>query len=126
MTQSIPSGFSRKDLEDLYAAAPLEDQTPEPDDDVVTYGKQELTQDELMEAASTLVDESMDICGDPVFHKAVVAIIVSKMIEWHKEMAWKQESPESTGAWMRDAGKFQAIMDILTSLTVSNDDFIIR
>ena len=125
MTQSIPSGFSRKDLEDLYAAAPLEDQTPDTPFDTPLFGSQELTQDELMEAAVTLVDESMDICGDPVFHKAIVAIIISKMVEWHKECSWKQESPESTGAWQRDAGKFQAIMDILTSLTVSNDDFIV-
>jgi hypothetical protein len=125
MTQSIPSGFSRKDLEDLYAAAPLEEQSTDTLTDAPLYGSQELTQDELMEAAVKLVDDSMDICGDPVFHKAIIAIVIGKMIEWHKEVSWKQESPESTGAWQRDAGKFQAMMDILTSLTVSNDDFII-
>ena len=125
MTQSIPSGFSRKDLEDLYAAAPLEDQTPEPTEDVPTYGKQELTEDEVVAAAVKVMDDSLDVCNDPIFHKAIVAVIVSKMIEWHKDCSWKQDSPESTSAWQRDAGKFQAIMDILTSVTVSPDDFIV-
>ena len=127
MTQSVPSGFSRKDLEDLYAAAPLEDQTPEPAVDVPTYGEQQLTEDELIEAATKLVDETtMEICADPMFHKAIVAIIISKMIEWHKDVSWKQKSPEATSAWQRDAGKCQAIMDILTSMSVSPDDFIFR
>ena len=125
MTASVPSGFSREDLEKLLASAPSEDQPTETDSDTSTYGKQELTQQEVMDAAVKVVENSLEVCGDPVFHKAIVAIIIARMIEWHKDYSWKQESPEATAAWQRDAGKFQAIMDILTSVTVSNDDFII-
>ena len=125
MTASVPSGFSREDLEKLLASAPSEDQPTKTDSDAPTYGKQELTEDEVLEAAVKVVEDSLEICGDPVFHKAIVAVIIAKMIEWHKEYSWKQESPEATAAWQRDAGKFQAIMDILTSVTVGPDDFIL-
>ena len=121
MTQSVPSGFSREDLEALYANAPIEDQTPEPE--APTYGKQELTEDEVMRAAEEAITSIMDVCGDPIIHKVMALMICSRFVEWHNIMADKQECQKATAAWYRDAGKFQAIMDILTSISVGPDDF---
>lgn len=119
MTSSIPSGFSREDLEALMAQAPSDiDTTPESDDE-------EWTQDSLLEAAAKVLDDSLEVCGEPVFHKAIMLIIASRMAEWHTNTSRRQETTEATEAWLRDAGKFQAVMDILTSLTVGpNDPFI--
>ncbi len=46
----------------------------------------------------------------------------------HQIAAIKQledSNRESMGAWMRDAGKFQACMDILTSIAIGPDDFTV-
>ena len=48
------------------------------------------------------------------------------MVDWHKAVAIRQleeGNQESMGAWMRDAGKFQAVMDILSSIAIGPEDF---
>ena len=122
MTASVPSGFSRDDLEKLLAAAPTESVDLPTDDDEPRFGKQNLTEDELLEAAAYLVDESLERCNDPLFHKAIVLTITTRMIAWHMSCAEQQDTPESRDSWIRDAGKFQAMMDILTSICLGQND----
>ena len=65
-------------------------------------------------------------CPDPLVHKVMAMMVIHRMVDWHKGVAKKQledGNEQSMGAWMRDAGKFQACMDILTSIAIGPDDF---
>lgn len=126
MTSSIPNGFSTEDLESMLNNARHEDDC-RCDDCAPSgegpHGDQGLTDDEVIEAASKLIDDSLEVCNDPLFHKVVAMTIVTRLMCWHKEIAEKQESEQSSGAWMRDAGKLQAVMDIMCSVSVGPNDF---
>ena len=61
-----------------------------------------------------------------MLHKLITLNIVMRFAEWHKTIAKQyldKGELETAGAWMRDAGKFQAVMDILTSVSLGPDDF---
>ena len=122
MTASVPSGFSRDDLEKLLASAPTEGTQESNDSDEPRYGDQQLTKDEVIEAADYLVQESLERCNTPVFHKAIVLVIMSRLVEWHMKISEDQDTTKSRDSWIRDAGKCQAIMDILTSICVGEND----
>ena len=126
MTASVPSGFSRDDLEKLLASAPTEGTTESTDSDEPTFGKQSLTESELLEAAEYLVQESLDRCNDPLFHKAIMLVISSRMVQWHMSCAEQQDTESSRDSWIRDAGKFQAMMDILTNIQLGENDPFLR
>jgi len=125
MTASIPNGFSSDDLERMLANAAQDITDAEPTGEGI-YGKQGLTQDQLVALAEEVVDQSLQECSDPILHKVIVLTIIARFAEWHKAIAEKhigENQLESAGAWMRDAGKFQAMMDILTSVSFGPDDF---
>ena len=58
--------------------------------------------------------------------KVILHLITDKMIEWHSRvgarMAEKGDNHSAMG-WHRDAGKFQAIANILDTITVGPEDF---
>lgn len=125
MTASIPNGFSSDDLERMLANAAQDITDAEPTGEGI-YGKQGLTQDQLVALAEEVVDQSLQECSDPILHKVIVLTIIARFTEWHKAIAEKhigENQLASAGAWMRDAGKFQAMMDILTSVSFGPDDF---
>ena len=67
-------------------------------------------------------------CPDPLVHKVMAMMVICRMVEWHKGVAQvklEDGNKQSMGAWMRDAGKFQACMDILTSIAIGPDDFTV-
>ena len=115
------------DLEKMLESAPSDITNQETtSDDEVTYGEQKLTADELCEAAGKVLTDSLDICNDPLFHKLIMMNIVDRMVRWHKNASEDQDDPDSAGAWMRDAGKLQAVMNILTTVTIGPDDFTVQ
>ena len=64
-------------------------------------------------------------CADPVVHKAALLFICNNMVQWHTKVAQNTLSNGDTDcgtAWMRDAGKWQAIMDIATSIALGPND----
>ena len=68
-------------------------------------------------------------CPDPLVHKVMAMTVIHRMIQWHRDVALRQleeGNQASMGAWMRDAGKFQACMDILSSIMIGPDDFTCR
>ena len=86
----------------------------------------ELTPEFIEGIASEMLDLASEKCKDPLVHKVMAMMVINNMIAWHKGVAIKQleECNEaSMGAWMRDAGKFQACMDIFTSIAIGPDDF---
>ena len=122
MTSSIPDGISFSDLEALRENAPSEE-TPTPKTDGPTYdGK---TQDEVIEIAQKYVQKSIDECNDPMVHKIMVLEMLENMIRWHTTAGMEQEDDRSQVCWLRDAGKFQAMCNILTSISCGPDDFTI-
>ena len=98
--------------EDLHAAASND-------------GK-DLTPEQMEELAEEILCDAASKCDDPLLHKVIAMRVIHNMVQWHMTVANKQYEDgnhESGGAWMRDAGKFQAVMNILSTVTVGPDDF---
>ena len=122
MTASIPNSFSSDDLQRLLENAPSEDVKPSGDG---PHGEQGLTEEEVLQLASDRLD-CTDKCNDPIVHKVMIHMIVMNMIEWHSKMGAKLVDEGQEGAamaWFRDAGKWQAVANILDTINVSGDDF---
>lgn len=118
---ATPDSFSMDDLKAMLESAPKEEDLK----------KVDTTHDFSEETVTRIADEAIDYASDrshgPLVHKMMVCKIVCQMIEWHSKMHDVQlEEGEQRSAlmWARDAGKFQAIMDILVSINVGQEDFI--
>ena len=123
MTSSIPDSFNLDELSAFLEDAPQEEELHQAADN---SDKEELTPEQIEDLADEALSFASEKCGDPLVHKVIAMKVMHNMIEWHKHVALKQleDGNEcSMGAWMRDAGKFQAVMDILTSVTVGPDDW---
>ena len=120
---ATPDAFSTADLEAMLADAPL---------DITDYPKQE-TEDERKARIIGLAEELVnnmanDLEGEDaaILHKVVLHMITSHMIGWHTTVSEHNINRDETRngiGWARDAGKFQAILCILDTIGVSDDDF---
>ena len=123
MTQSIPNSFSRDDLEKMLETA-MPDFKPE------AKQQGEATKDELLDLADRLLSEAVEEINDPMIHKAMMVCILNNFIRWHNHMAEKAiETEQDTGTiacWYRDAGKFQAISNILYTINCGENDFFVN
>ena len=118
MTSSIPDSFSMDELSNMLENAPQEEE--------LHATEKELTPEFIEKVAMSALDMATEECPDPLVHKVIAMAVISRMVDWHKHVASRQleEGNEaSMGAWMRDAGKFQAVMDILCSIAIGPDDF---
>ena len=121
MTSSIPESFNMDDLKALLADAPKEED----------LNKADTTHDFSEETVSNIADEALEYATDrshgPLVHKVMICKIICQMIDWHSKMhsvILEDGEEHSALCWARDAGKFQAIMDIITSINVGPEDFI--
>ena len=124
MTSSIPESFNMDQLSELLETAQSEDDLHTAADN----SDKELTPEFIESVAQEVLELATDKCPDPIVHKVIAMMIICRMVDWHKGVAIKQledGNRESMGAWMRDAGKFQACMDILTSIAIGPDDFTV-
>lgn len=130
MTQSfspIPDGFSMDQLKDMMSEAIPEDVAHECelcgdsncDEDHGPHGSANLTDDQVIDIADKALTQATDACDDPIVHKVMLHMIVGNMYSWHQKVG--EDSDQH--AWSRDAGKFQAIMNILDTISVGPDDF---
>ena len=58
--------------------------------------------------------------------KAILHMIAEKMLEWHTRVGVRLADEDDHNAamgWLRDAGKFQAILNILSTIGVGPEDF---
>ena len=81
--------------------------------------------EELMELASEQIALTGRMTDDPVaLHKIMMVMIVSNMIDFHMNVATKATNMDDTTshAWIRDAGKFQAVMNILQTISCGPED----
>ena len=80
---------------------------------------------DMAERVEAFMEEQLD---HPILAKVLLDRILIRMIGWHSSCG-VQESQEgrhkSALMWGRDAGKFQAIANILDTITVCNDDFTV-
>ena len=124
MTSSIPESFNLDQLSELLETAQSEDDMHTAADN----SDKELTPEFIEGVAQEVLELATDKCPDPLVHKVIAMMVICRMVDWHKGVATKQledGNQESMGAWMRDAGKFQACMDILTSIAIGPDDFTV-
>ena len=121
---SIPDSFKMSDLSDMLENAPQEDELHASADN----SDKEFTPADIEKAAQEALELASEKCKDPLVHKVMAMMITHRMIEWHKGVAERQLDDgelQSSACWMRDAGKFQAIMDILCNIAIGPNDFTI-
>ena len=127
MTSSIPDSFNLDELSNLLENAPQEEELHAENcscndcDD-----KQEYTPEFIERVAQETLEAASERCSDPLVHKVMAMMIIHRMVDWHKHVAQRQLDDgnlESMGAWMRDAGKFQACMDVLCNIAIGPDDW---
>ena len=126
MTTSVPNSFNPEDLAKMLESAPKEADLGR----AVTENS-DTTHDFSEETVSNIADEALDYASErshgPLVHKVMVCKIICNMIEWHSKMhsvILEEGEQHSALCWARDAGKFQAIMDILMTINVGPEDFV--
>ena len=94
------------------------------DDGKAIYGG--LTRSQICDKAEESMDAMNEICGHPVAHKLVVMQILTNLFEWHSRAGQNLSSDGDTDqavGWLQDAGKFQAVMNIMSNVSVDPADF---
>ena len=117
---ATPDSFSTADLQALLANAPIEDEVHAQEIDL-----DNLTEDQIHEIVSEGLNLMTSKIQDPVVHKVALLRIASNMALWHTKVAeghFERGCVEGGTSWMRDAGKFQAIMDIALSIHLGDND----
>ena len=128
MTASIPDGISFGDLENMQQEAQkrdaerLAEEAAKNEDKTLFDGK---TQEELCEIAEKHVQAAIEDCNDPMVHKVMLFSMLENMIRWHTMAGNDHDDERARTCWLRDAGKFQAICNILSSVSCGPDDFTI-
>ena len=86
-----------------------------------------LTQDQLCDLVDEMVALGEEKCGHPMLAKLTIFHLMDKLIEWHsragEKLAEDGELRQASG-WLKDAGKLQAVCNILSNVEVCEDDFI--
>ena len=117
MTSSIPNSMSPDDLQRLLENAKSEET------DIPKVNSRE----HIDLTAIRLVQEAVEECRDPLVHKAMVVHIVNGLIAWHDKMSeqmFDRGETKSAIAWASDKGKFQAMMNILYTINLGEDDWM--
>ena len=120
MTSSVPDSFSMDELSNLLENAPQED------DLHADNSEKELTPEFINQVALDALEFASNKCSDPLVHKVMMMAICSRMVEWHTHIGHTQfeEGNVSSGTcWLRDAGKFQSMLDSLVNIAIGPDDF---
>ena len=128
MTSSIPSGFSSEELKNLLSNAqadPTETthqcigERVDPDAD--DY------QERIANTAHDALEYALNQINDPMVHKAMLIAICNNFIDFHNHVAEQlveADDLDRASAWMRDAGKFQAIVNIVATVVCGENDFL--
>ena len=130
MTQSIPDGMSFSDLQSLAENAPheadchCEQCVPEKEGPFAG-----LNQEQVEEACGDLIEKMNEICDHPQIAKSMIWRLNDILLAWHSRTGITESeegSHRSAAGWLRDAGKFQAIANILATVSVGPDDYLVQ
>ena len=122
MSASIPDGISFSDLQAFAKDAPEETAIVPVDGPFDGLNEQQ-----LKDITDSFINKMMDTNTHPMFGKAVAWRILNHFMEWHTAAGMKQiedGEAESGMYWLRDAGKFQSMLNIFQTVTMGPDDFI--
>ena len=113
------------DLEAMLQDAPkdITDIQPEASED--SENRTERLTRLAAQALDNLIDE-MDGVDAAQTEKAILHMIAEKMLEWHSRVGMRladEGDHRSAMGWLRDAGKFQAVLNIIETIGVGPDDF---
>lgn len=128
MTQSfdIPDSFTVEELNERLLDAIPEEVAHHVELQETLHGSQQLSDKEVLDNALTIIRESARKCDSPILNKVILHEICKLMLEWHSKTsysAFEQMDPIQALSWARDAGKFQAILNILETIEVTDSDF---
>ena len=128
MTSSIPSGFSNEQLQDLLAKAQVDpaETTHQCIGDQLDPEASDY-EERITQVAHDSLEFALNQINDPMVHKAMLIAICNNFIEFHNDVAEKiAEKGDLTraAAWMRDAGKFQSIVNITATVVCGENDFL--
>lgn len=122
-SSAIPDGFSMDDLKSMMESAPQEKEVRKPEGPFNGY-----TEENIREVAADLCQAAIEQVGHPMVHKAMLLFLLESMLEWHSRVGAEtaEEGGEGSTAmgWLRDAGKFQAMCNILSTVSVCGNDFL--
>ena len=121
---SVPNSFNLDELSKMLESAPQEEDLRTE----ATNDSKEYTPEFIEDVAREALDFATDKCDDPLVHKVMAMMIVHRMIEWHTSIGERQfenDDVRSGVCWLRDAGKFQAMMDSLVSIAVGPNDYTV-
>ena len=117
---ATPDGISFAALQDMLADAPKEA------DDAPLVSEADM-QERLEEIADRYLTKASEEAKGPLVHKIMLVMVLSNLIAWHKQVGERmlEEGETDSGhAWLRDAGKCQAILDILYTIQCGENDFL--
>ena len=125
MSTTVPNSFNMDELSAALESAPADV------DYSVNEKASQLMNDELWDLAHDEVLRTGKMTDNgPVFHKAMVMQILAKLQHFHTSMGdsvREHGAPEEVfNAWSRDAGKIQAAICILMTVSVDDDDFMLE
>jgi len=104
----------------------LESAPKEADMSDITSSDEDLSESDLIELAGKIFcDDAQDLSHGPLLHKVIALTIIKRLAHWHQhtgEVNWDENS-DTASAWIRDAGKLQASMQLLQSVSLGDDDF---
>ena len=119
---TTPDGISFAALQEMLADAPKEGQ--EAPDAPMTKERVEEIADKCLTYAAELGAKG------PMVHKTMMVMTLSNLIQWHNSIAEQHIEAgeiETAGAWYRDGGKCQAMLDILFSINCGGEeDFLLK
>ena len=121
---ATPDGISFGDLQKHMDDARKRDEILE---DVDLIGG--MTPDQIVELCDATADELSNKCTDPMVHKAMIVELCERMLVWHTSSGieeMKEGNIKDAVFWERDAGKFQAMLNILSSISMGSQDFLMR
>ena len=127
MTSSIPDGLSTEQLLEMLQEAQPEaiahSIDPDAEDPSLIAG---CTVEEVKKIAEAALDTCEEACGSGVMVIAVIEEAITRLMVWHRMSAHKmfESGDESVSSgWSRDAGKLQAVANILATIQCGDNDF---
>ena len=124
---ATPDGISMGDLLKLQEQAAASSAVNEP-----TGPHCGLTDQQVLDLADKLVDELGETCPAPEAVKALLLETLNRMIGWHTQVGYDIvkkadgdiDAAKAAVCWLRDAGKFQSMANILCTISMGDDEFL--
>ena len=122
---ATPDSFSMADLQAMLENAPQDITDVQPEAPENSEDRTERLTRLAAQALDNLI-EDMDGVDAAQTEKAILHMIAEKMLEWHSRVGMRLADDgdhRSAMGWLRDAGKFQAVLNIVETIGVGPDDF---